>query len=82
MLQKIRTLAVQASDGTNTGEDKAALCKEASALATGITRIAKQTTYGGKLVLNGQQENELTIFSKANGNDKGKSRQHYITGWL
>ena len=73
MLQKIRTLAVQASNGTNTGEDKAALSKEASALATEITRIAKQTTYGGKLVLNGQQENELTIFSKANGNDKGKA---------
>ncbi|WP_027939910.1 flagellin [Anaerobiospirillum succiniciproducens] len=73
MLQKIRTLAVQAANGTNTGEDKAALSKEASALANEISRIAKQTTYGGKLVLNGQQENELTIFSKANGNDKGKA---------
>ena len=30
MLQKIRTLAVQASNGTNTAEDKAALSKEAS----------------------------------------------------
>ena len=73
MLQKIRTLAVQAANGTNTGEDKAALSKEASALANEISRIAKQTTYGGKLVLNGQQENELTIFSKANANDKGKA---------
>ena len=73
MLQKIRTLAVQAANGTNTGEDKAALSKEASALANEISRIAKQTTYGGKLVLNGQQENDLTIFSKAQTNDKGKA---------
>ena len=73
MLQKIRTLAVQANNGTNTAEDKAALSKEASSLANEISRIAKQTTYGGKLVLNGQQENELTIFSKATTQDKGKA---------
>ena len=73
MLQKIRTLAVQASNGTNTSEDKAALSKEASALANEITRIAKQTTYGGKLVLNGQQANDLTIFSKADAQNKGKA---------
>ena len=73
MLQKIRTLAVQANNGTNTAEDKAALSKEASSLANEISRIAKQTTYGGKLILNGQQENELTIFSKATiGRNKGK----------
>ena len=73
MLQKIRTLAVQANNGTNTADDKAALSKEASSLANEISRIAKQTTYGGKLILNGQQENELTIFSKAAQTDKGKA---------
>ena len=73
MLQKIRTLAVQANNGTNTAEDKAALSKEASSLANEISRIAKQTTYGGKLILNGQQENELTIFSKATTQNKGKA---------
>ena len=73
MLQKIRTLAVQANNGTNTAQDKAALSKEASSLANEISRIAKQTTYGGKLVLNGQQDNELTIFSKAANTDKGKA---------
>ena len=59
MLQKIRTLAVQASNGTNTGEDKAALSKEASALANEITRIAQQTTYAGKTILNGKQTNSI-----------------------
>ena len=55
MLQKIRTLAVQASNGTNTAEDRAALSKEASALANEISRIADQTTYGGKKILKGYQ---------------------------
>ena len=59
MLQKIRTLAVQANNGTNTGEDKAALSKEASALANEITRIAKQTTFAGKTILNGKQANSI-----------------------
>ena len=73
MLQKIRTLAVQASNGTNTAEDKAALSKEASSLANEISRIAKQTTYGGKAILNGKRADDTAIFSKAAANDKGKS---------
>ena len=59
MLQKIRTLAVQANNGTNTMDDKKALSKEASALATEVNRIAKQTTFAGKTVLNGYQDNSL-----------------------
>ena len=55
MLQKIRTLAVQASNGTNTKEDRDALSKEATSLATEISRIADQTTYGGKKILKGYQ---------------------------
>ena len=59
MLQKIRTLAVQATNGTNTLADKQALSKEASSLATEITRIAKQTTFAGKTILNGKQTNSI-----------------------
>ena len=59
MLQKIRTLAVQANNGTNTLADKQALAKEASSLATEITRIAKQTTFAGKTILNGKQTNSI-----------------------
>ncbi len=75
MLQKIRTLAVQASNGTNTMEDKMALSKEASALATEINRISKQTTFGGKTILNGagKAPNNNSIFSDgANAGDPGK----------
>ena len=63
MLQKIRTLAVQANNGTNTGEDKAALSKEASALANEISRIARQTTFAGKSLLDGAYDN--SIYGKA-----------------
>ena len=59
MLQKIRTLAVQANNGTNTTSDRQALAKEASSLATEITRIAKQTTFAGKTILNGKQKNSI-----------------------
>ena len=55
MLQKIRTLAVQATNGTNTAADRDALAKEASALGTEIARIATQTTYAGKKVLIGPE---------------------------
>ena len=74
MLQKIRTLAVQASNGTNTVADKQALAKEASSLATEISRISEQTTYAGKKILFGQQFDDSAIFSKAAAaGDAGKA---------
>ena len=53
MLQKVRTLAVQAANGTNTAEDRGALAKEASSLMAELQRISQQTTYGGKQILAG-----------------------------
>ena len=75
MLQKIRTLAVQANNGTNTKEDKQALAKEASALATEITRIAQQTTFAGKTILNGKQNNSIDPLpgAQAPGAQQGKA---------
>ncbi len=72
MLQKMRTLSVQAANGTNTMEDRVALSKEATALATEINRIATQTTYAGKTVLNGQSADESSLFGKA-ANNGGKA---------
>ena len=53
MLQKIRTLAVQASNGTNTAEDRKALQQEVTSLSAEISRIAQQTKFGGQQVLDG-----------------------------
>ena len=72
MLQKIRTLAVQATNGTNTGEDKAALSKEASALANEISRIAKQTTFAGKTILDGAYANSIYSTGGQNASKGGK----------
>ena len=47
MLQRIRTLAVQAANGTNTAKDRQALQEEVKALSHEITRIAKKTTFAG-----------------------------------
>ena len=70
MLQKIRTLAVQSANGTNTTEDRTALQKEAQALADEINRIAKQTKFGGKTVLDGGGDG--SIYSAGNATSKGK----------
>ena len=71
MLQKIRTLAVQANNGTNTLDDRKALGKEATALAQEISRIAKQTTFGGAQILDGAA-GLLTKGGGGNKNNIGK----------
>ena len=59
MLQRIRTLAVQAANGTNTAKDRKALQEEVKALSHEITRIAKKTTFAGAQVLDGGGANTL-----------------------
>lgn len=53
MLQSMRTLALQATNGTTSDDEREALQAQADELADEITRIAQQTTYGGKLILDG-----------------------------
>ena len=51
MLQRIRTLAVQAANGTNTEKDRKALQEEVDSLCAEITRIGQKTTFAGAHVL-------------------------------
>ena len=53
MLQRMRTLAVQASSETNTTADKAALNIEFGALRTEINRVADDTQWNGENILDG-----------------------------
>ena len=53
MLQRIRTLAVQSSNGTNNTKDRQAIQQEVNQLSEEITRIACQTKFGGNSILNG-----------------------------
>ncbi len=51
MLQRIRVLAVQAANGTNTNKDREALQQEVKSLCEEITRIGYKTTFAGAHVL-------------------------------
>ena len=70
MLQKIRTLAVQAANGTNTKADYDALQQEVTSLSSEITRIAEQTKYGGQTILNGKLDANKNKNSLIDGNGK------------
>ncbi|BDT70466.1 A-type flagellin [Comamonadaceae bacterium OS-1] len=53
MLQRMRELAVQSSNATNSAADRKALQSEVSQLTDEVDRIAKQTSFNGKKVLDG-----------------------------
>ncbi|TBR38279.1 flagellin [Marinomonas agarivorans] len=53
MLQRIRTLAIQSANGSNSESDRLALQQEVEQLATEIDRIAETTTFGGRNLLDG-----------------------------
>jgi len=53
MLQRVRTLAQQASNGSNTDEDRLALQQEIRQLMEEVNRVATDTTFGGQNLLDG-----------------------------
>ncbi|SEJ31552.1 flagellin [Nitrosomonas eutropha] len=52
-LQRMRELAVQASNGTNTQSDRDALNAEFTQLKAEIQRVSEQTSFNGQKLLNG-----------------------------
>jgi flagellin len=56
-LQRIRQLAVQASNGGLTDDNRAALQQEVSQQISEVNRIASQTQYNGKNILDGSAGN-------------------------
>lgn len=55
MLQRMRELAVQAANDTNTSGDRSALAAEVTQLTEEITRIASNTTWNGMKLLDGSK---------------------------
>src|SRR6202051_2457751 len=53
-LQSIRTLAVEAANGSNSASDRAALDQQVQQQISEITRIASQTSFNGLHVLDGR----------------------------
>jgi flagellin len=52
-LQQIRTLAVQAANGSNSASDRAALNNQAQQLISEITRVASNSSFNGTNLLDG-----------------------------
>ncbi|MCM3511875.1 flagellin [Carnobacterium inhibens] len=62
ILNRMRDLTVQAKNGTNTDEDTNAIQKEMDSLSSEIGRIAKDTQFNSKSLLNGGTEGSSFTF--------------------
>ena len=75
MYQRIRTLAAQAANGSNTSSDRAALQLELRELGEEINRISADTTFGGTNLLDGSFKAEFQV-----GADSGQVISMTMTG--
>ena len=57
-LQRIRELAVQSANGSNTDADRASMQEEAAQLLQEIDRVASQTKFNGRTLLDGSLKNQ------------------------
>ena len=64
--QRVRTLAQQASNGSNTDEDRLAIQEEIRVLMEEVNRIASDTTFGGQNLLDGSYEASFQVGADAN----------------
>ncbi|WP_462163489.1 flagellin N-terminal helical domain-containing protein [Pseudoalteromonas xiamenensis] len=65
MFQRIRTLAQQASNGSNTDEDRLAIQEEIRSLSSEVNRVAKDTTFGGQNLLDGSYKANFQVGADA-----------------
>ncbi len=65
MLQRIRELAVQAANDTNGDKDRTYLTAEVTSLLSEINRVATQTKYNDKTVLDGTLSGSLQVGTEA-----------------
>ena len=66
MLQRIRVLAIQSANGSNTQADRDALNKEVTELKAEIDRVSGKTTFGGTFLLRGTFNTGFQIGPDAN----------------
>lgn len=71
IVQRMRELAVQGANETNTGSDRAKISEELTQLHEEIDRIAESTQFNGKDLLNGKSEVRTeTVYSAAGDGTK------------
>ena len=69
MYQRIRTLALQSANGTNSPADREAIQQEVNQLCEEITRIGKDTTFGGTHILDKSITTQTDFQVGANANE-------------
>ena len=72
ILNRMRDLAVQAKNDTNTDEDRGAIQKEMDSLTKEVDRIANQTEFNGKKLLTADNGTDGTSFTFQIGANKGQ----------
>jgi len=65
MLQRMRELAVQAVNDTNTDQDRVYLQQEVDGLLSEIDRVATQTQYNGTNILDGNMSGKIQVGTEA-----------------
>ena len=65
MYQRIRTLAIQSANGTNSQDDRDALQREVTQLCAEIDRITKDTTFAGEKILTGTKSTDNDLGNAA-----------------
>ncbi|HCH52535.1 MAG TPA: flagellin [Aeromonas sp.] len=74
MLQRMRTLAQQSANGSNSADDRDALQAEYKQLSTEINRVANDTTFGGQKLLAGGYSGTFQV-----GADAGQTISFQMT---
>lgn len=69
IVQRMRELAVQGANETNTGSDRAKISEELTQLHEEIDRIAESTQFNGKDLLNGKNEVRTEKVYKTSGDN-------------
>ena len=82
MLQRMRELSVQASNGINAQEDKQAIQDEISSLTEEIDRISRDTEFNTKTLLNGDMDYRVyantNMVSRLQASDEVPARDYSI----
>ncbi|MFU2508117.1 flagellin [Pseudoalteromonas sp. ASV78] len=65
MFQRVRTLAQQATNGSNTDEDRLAIQEEIRSLSAEVNRVAEDTTFGGQNLLDGTYDAKFQVGADA-----------------
>jgi flagellin len=69
-LQRMRELAVQSANGSNSSSDRASIDNEVQALSTEIDRVAQNSSFNGNKLLDGNFSNQkFQIGANATAND-------------